>query len=85
MRGVLAGSSPPMSETEMKKRAPGSNLICIRVDQVKDRQLLRTKLIQLLAPSSCHGLLPKADVHDSVSHTWHQVRGERSHSARGTV
>lgn len=61
-----SGSSASLGEVEVENTATGSIL---PVDQ-----LLRTKLIQpLLAPSSHHGLLPKAAIYDSVSYTWHGV------------
>jgi hypothetical protein len=68
-----AGSSAPLGEVDMRNTATGSSLVCIlRVDQGKHRQLLRTKLIQLLATSSHHGLLPKAGMCDSVSYAWNR-------------
>jgi hypothetical protein len=80
MRRGPAGSSPPQTKMKRKNMATGSNLICIHVDQ-----LLRTKLIQLLAGTSQHGLLPKSGIHDSISHTWHQRRGEeQSHELVGS-
>jgi hypothetical protein len=67
----------------MGNTATGSSLVCVLpVDQGKHRELLRTKLIQpLLAPSSHHGLLPKAAIYDSVSYTWHDVHRGDSHAS----
>lgn len=60
-------------------------MVCmLSVDQGKHRQLLRTKLIQpVLAPTSHHGLLPKAGICHSVPYTWHKVhRGDLHASLR---
>ena len=71
MRCSSAGSSPPLRVKMMMLTAMGSDLIrlvTLRVGQVKHRHLLRTELIQLLAPSSYHGLLPNSDMRQCLAY-----------------
>jgi hypothetical protein len=55
----------------MMLAAMGSGMIrlgTLRVEQVKHRHLLRTELIQLLAPSSYYGLLPNSDMRQCLAY-----------------